>query len=153
MAFEEIIREHCLRSDMVYESNLSWVKIPENIYWEELLYGDYMNGNLIIMFPDELKDNPILKENIPKMLNVIKDYINKSQEYRRYMDCTLSVHFDSEKESFINKAYEAQKEADKLAEEMNDGISPYAWYYTGMFDGYINGVRVRAEHIIYLDDK
>ena len=135
------------------ESNLSRVEIPENIYWEELFCGDYINGNLIIMFPNELKDNPILKENIPKMLNVIKDYINKSQEYRRHMGYALSVHFDSEKESFINKAYEAQEEADKLAEEMNEGISPYSWYYTGMFNGYINGVRVRAEHIIYLDDK
>ena len=135
------------------ERNLSWVKIPEYIYWEELFYGDCMNGNLIIMFPNELKDNPILKENIPKMLNVIKEYIDKSQGYRRYMDCALSVHFDSEKESFINEAHKQQEEADKLAEEINEGISPYAWYYTGMFDGYINGVRARVEHIIYLDDK
>ena len=135
------------------ESNLSWVKIPENIYWEELFYGDYMNGNLIIMFPYELKDSPILKENIPKMLNVIKEYIDKSQGYRRYMDYALSVHFDSEKESFINEAHKQQEEADKLAEKMDEGISPYAWYYTGKFDGYINGIRARAEHIIYLDDK
>lgn len=133
------------------ETNLSWVKLPDNIYWEEVF--DYMNGKLIIMFPNELGDSRILKENIPKMLNVIKEYIHESQEYRRYMDCALSVHFDSEKESFINEAYEHQRIADKLAEKMNEGISPYSWYYTGRFNGYINGVRARAGHIIYLDDK
>lgn len=119
------------------ERNLSWVKIPEDIYCEELFYGDCMNGNLIIMFPNELKDNPILKENIPKMLNVIKEYIDKSQGYRRYMDCALSVDFDSEKESFINEAHKQQEEADKLAEEINEGISPYAWCHHDTINVYV----------------
>ena len=118
------------------ESNLSWVKIPENIYWEELFYSDYTYGSLIIMFPDELKDNHLLKENIPKILNVIKDYINKSQEYKRYMDCALSVHFDSEKESFTNKAYESQEEADKV------------FYQNGLLAKYIDVPEIKVDEEI-----
>lgn len=58
MIFEERIREHCLRSDLVYERILS-------LSYEKDLY---------ILYPLKLSDEQILKDNIPKMLKVIREY-------------------------------------------------------------------------------
>jgi hypothetical protein len=42
------------------------------------------------------------------------------------------------KQSMKNGAHSHQEKADELAEIMNDGISPYAWYYhDAMQYGYV----------------
>ena len=43
----------------------------------------------------------------------------------------------------INEAHSHQEKADKLAEIMNEGISPYAWYY---YDAMQYG------YVVYLDN-
>lgn len=62
MTLEERIREHCLRSDLVYERILS-------LSCEKDLY---------ILYPSKLADEQILKDNIPKMLKVIREHIEES---------------------------------------------------------------------------
>lgn len=37
----------------------------------------------------------------------------------------------------INEAHNHQEKADELAEIMNEGISPYAWYYYDTAEGYV----------------
>lgn len=37
----------------------------------------------------------------------------------------------------LNEAHKHQDNADGLAEIMNDGISPYAWYYYDTVEGYV----------------
>ena len=125
MTFEERIREHCLRSDMVYEKILS-------LSCEKDLY---------ILYPSELKDEQILKDNIPKMLKVIRKYISESELYGYYMNRVDKFHFNSQKTAMINEAYSHQEKADELAEIMNEGISPYAWYYHDA---------MQYEYIVYL---
>lgn len=122
MAFEERIREYCLRSDVVYERILSST------------YGK----DLYVLYPSELEHEQILKDNIPKMLKVIREYIEESELYRECMDRVDKFHFDSQKTTMINEAHNHQEKADELAEIMNEGISPYAWYYhDAMQHGYI----------------
>lgn len=61
MTFEERIREYCLRSDVVYERILS--------------FSSTCGKDLYVLYPSELEDEQILKDNIPKMLKVIREYI------------------------------------------------------------------------------
>ena len=122
MIFEERIREYCLRSDLVYERILSFT------------YGK----DLYVLYPSELEYEQILKDNIPKMLKVIREYIEESELYRECMDRVDKLHFDSQKTAMINGVHSHQEKADELAEIMNDGISPYAWYYhDAMQYGYV----------------
>lgn len=72
------------------------------------------------------------------MLKAIKKYISESELYGYYMSRVDKLRFDSQKIAMINEAHSHQEKADKLAEIMNEGISPYAWYYhDAMQYGYI----------------
>ena len=122
MTFEERIREHCLRSDLVYEK----------------IFSSPGGKDLYVLYPLKLKDEKILKDNIPKMLKVIRKYIRESELYEYYMNRADKLHFDSHKTAMINEAHNRQKIADELAEIINEGISPYAWYYyDAMQYGYV----------------
>lgn len=85
--------------------------------------------DLYILYPLELADEQILKDNIQKMRKVIKEHIEESELYKECMDRVDRFHFDSQKTAMIEEAYSHQKRADELAEIMDEGISPYAWYY------------------------
>lgn len=122
MTFEKRIHDYCLRSDVVYERILS-------LSYEKDLY---------ILYPLKLSDEQILKDNIPKMLKVIREYIDESELYKKCMDRVNRFHFDSQKTAMTNEAHSHQEKADELAEIMNEGISPYAWYYhDAMQYGYV----------------
>ena len=125
MIFEERIREHCLRSNMVYERILS-------LSCEKDLY---------ILYPLKLADEQILKDNIQKMRKVIRKYIDESELYKKCIDEVDRLHFDLQKTAMINEAHNHQEKADKLVEIMNEGISPYAWHYYNTMNG----------HVVYLD--
>lgn len=122
MTFEKRIHDYCLRSDVVYERILS-------LSYEKDLY---------ILYPLKLSDEQILKDNIQKMLKVIREYIEESELYKKCIDRVDKLHFDSQKTAMINGAHSHQEKADELAEIMNEGISPYAWYYhDAMQYGYV----------------
>lgn len=122
MTFEERIHEYCLRSDVVHERILS-------LSCEKDLY---------ILYPLKLADEQILKDNIQNMRKVIREYIEESELYKKCMDRVDKFHFDSQKTAMIDEAHSHQEKADELAEIMNEGISPYAWYYhDAMQYGYI----------------
>ena len=124
MTFEKRIRDYCRQSDVVYERILS--------------FSSPCRKDLYVLYPSELEDEQILKDNIPKMLKVIREYIEESELYKKCMDRVDKFHFDSQKTTMINEAHNHQEKADELAEIMNEGISPYAWYYhDAMQHGYI----------------
>lgn len=85
MTFEERIRKYCLRSDIVYERILS---SP----YEKDLY---------VLYPSELANEQILKDNIPKMLKVIKEYISELELCAYYMRKVDNLYFDSQKTVII----------------------------------------------------
>ena len=120
MTFEERVHDYCLRSDVVCERILS--------------FSSPCGKDLYVLYPSELEDEQILKDNIPKMLK----YIEESELYKKCMDRVDKFHFDSQKTAMINGAHSHQEKADELAEIMNEGISPYAWYYhDAMQYGYV----------------
>lgn len=121
MTFEERIREHCLRSNMVYERILSYS----------------CGKDLYVLYPSKLENEQILKDNISNMLKVIREYIHESEMYQRCIDKSKEFYFNSQMKSFVNEAHNHQEKADELAEIMNEGISPYAWYYYNTMEGYV----------------
>lgn len=121
MTFEERIHEYCLRSDVVYERILS----------------SPCEKDLYVLYPSELANEQILQDNIPKMLKVIKEYIRELELCAYCMRKVDNLYFDSQKTVIINEAHNRQEKADELAEIMNEGISPYAWYYYDTAEGYV----------------
>jgi hypothetical protein len=127
LTFEEKIHECCLRSDIAYE---------------KILFSP-CEKDLYILYPSELANEQIIKDNIPKMLKVIREYIKESELYNGYMNRVDKFHFDSQKTAMINETHRHQEKADELAEIMNEGISPYAWYYYDV---------MQYGYIVYLDN-
>lgn len=120
-------------------------------YVQELISTEYMDKRVLILYPYEFGNEPILQDNIPKMTKVIREYIKESEMYRKCADTIPNLIWDSQKISMQNEADEHQRKADELAEQMNDGISPYAWYVKGSFNGEIGGFYYNVNNIVYLD--
>ena len=140
-------------------------RIERSIYWQiggdklliepdicihELMSMEHLE-RILIMYPYEFRNEQILKDNIPKMTKVVREYINESELYRRCIDAIPNLIWDSQKISLQNEADEHQRKADELAEVMNDGISPYHWCVCKNFDQYIDGIYCKANYAIYLE--
>ena len=124
---------------------------PQFCVVEELISMEYMDRSVLILYPYELSNEPILKDNILKMTKVIREYIKESEIYRKCVDTIPNLIWDSQKLSMQNEADEHQRKADELAEIMNEGISPYTWYVKGRFNGEIGGFHYNVDNIVYLD--
>ena len=109
----------------------------------ELMSMEHLE-RILIMYPYEFRNEKILKDNIHKMMNVIREYINESELYRRCVDTIPSLIWDSQRNLL-------QNEADELAEVMNDGISPYHWCVCKNFNKCIDGMYYKADYVIYLE--
>ena len=118
---------------------------------QELMTTKYIDRRILILYPYELRDEQILKDNIPKMTKVIREYIKESEIYRKCVDTIPNLIWDSQKISMQNEANEHQRKADELSEQMNNGISPYAWYVKDRFNGEIGGFHYNVDNIVYLD--
>ena len=134
-------------------NNRIWTPIPEDICWWNVSSLKPRNKDLIVMFPKELENESILKNNIPKMLKVIREYIGEVKLYRSCLYKVETFHFDSQKYSMIAEANKHQEIATKLSAIMNEGISPYFWDFRDGFEGYINTNYVNCDYFIYLDKK
>ena len=124
--------------------------IEPDVCISELISTEHLE-RILIMYPYEFRNEQILKDNITKMSNVIREYINELELYRRCIDTIPNLIWDSQKISLQNEADEHQRKADELAEVMNDGISPYHWSVCKNFDQYINGIYYKANYAIYLE--
>lgn len=83
----------------------------------------------------------------------VREYIKEFEMYRKCVDTIPNLIWDSQKISMQNEAGEHQRKADELAEKMNEGISPYAWYVEGRFNGEIDGFYYNVDNIVCLDNK
>ena len=84
--------------------------------------------NIIVVYLVDFIGDPVLEENIPKMLSVVREYIEEDELHLAFRIKTANARWDSEKLKYRDMAYEHQMKRDKLAEKMNKGISPYFWY-------------------------
>lgn len=120
-------------------------------YVQELIPIRCTDTRILILYPYEFSNEPILKDNISKMTKVIREYMKEFEMYRKCVDIIPNLIWDSQKISMQNEADEHQRRADELAEKMNEGISPYAWYIKGRFNGEIGGFHYNVDNIVYLD--
>lgn len=118
---------------------------------QELIPIGCTDTRILILYPYELSNEPILKDNISKMTKVIREYIKESEMHRKCVDIIPNLIWDSQKISMQNEAEEHQRKADELAEIMNEGINPYAWYVKGGFNGEIGGFHYNVDNIVYLN--
>lgn len=79
--------------------------------------ADLSDDKIIILYPKEFIGDPVLEENIPKMLSVVREYIKEYESYLTFKTKIGNTVWDSEKLKYGNIAYEHQKRADKLAEK------------------------------------
>ena len=117
-----------------------------------LSVDDSSYDKIVILYPKEFIGDLVLEENIPKMLSVVREYIKESESYSMFKNMIESARWDSEKLKYDNIAYVHKLKADKLAEKMNEGISPYAWYVGKVCNELIcNGIRQYADYIVCLE--
>ena len=108
--------------------------------------------NIIVVYPVDFIGDPVLEENIPKMISVVREYIKEFESYLMFKNMIGNARWDSEKLKYGNIAYEHQEKADKLAEKMNEGISPYAWYINKVNDKLaFNGISQEVDYAVFLE--
>ena len=108
--------------------------------------------NIIVVYPVDFIGDPVLEENIPKMLSVIREYIKEYELYLAFKTKIGNAIWDSEKLKYGDMAYEHQGKADKLAEKMNGGISPYFWYVSKVSgDVIFNGISRKVDYAVCLE--
>ena len=123
----------------------------EDICMERLIFDDVPSDDILLMYPYKLRNESILRDNICNMKNVIREYIKEVEQYSMCVSVISKLIWDSQKISMQNEADEHQRKADKLAEQMNDGISAYAWCIKKNFDKYIDYIHYKADYLVYLD--
>ena len=123
----------------------------EDICMEHLIFDDFSSDDILLMYQYKLRNEPILRDNICNMKNVIREYIKEVEQYSMCVSVISKLIWDSQKTSMQNEADEHQRKADKLAEQMNDGISPYAWCIKKNFDQYIDDIHYKADYLVYLN--
>lgn len=110
------------------------------------------DDKIVILYPKEFIGDSVLEENIPKMISVVREYIKEFESYLMFENMIGNARWDSEKLKYGNLAYEHQKKADKLAEKMNEGISPYAWYVNKVNDKLVfNGILQKVDYAVCLE--
>ena len=119
---------------------------------QEMFNVDPFDNRIAIIYPIEFIGDPVLEENIPKMLSVVREYIKELESYLMFKNMIGNARWDSEKLKYGNIAYKHQEKADKLAEKMNEGISPYAWYVNKVNDKLaFNGISRKVDYTICLE--
>ena len=108
--------------------------------------------SIIVTYPIEFIGDPVLEENIPKMISVVREYIKEFESYLMFKNMIGNARWDSEKLKYGNIAYEHQEKADKLAEKMNEGISPYAWHINKVNAKLaFNGISQKVDYAVCLE--
>lgn len=108
--------------------------------------------NIIVVYPVDFIGDPVLEENIPKMLSVVREYIEEDELHLAFRIKTANARWDSEKLKYGNIAYEHQERADKLAEKMNKGISPYFWYVGKVSENVVfNEISRKVDYAVCLE--
>lgn len=124
----------------------------KNFCVREVANTEVPYSSIIIIYPIEFVGDPILEENIPKMLSVVREYIKEFESYLMFKNMIGNTRWDSEKLKYGNIASEHREKADKLAEKMNEGISPYAWYVHKMNDKLtFNGISRKVDYTVCLE--
>ena len=145
-------REFCKEMKEKEKGDKLQILDDEVYYIQEILSTNPNDSRIAVIYPQEFYGNSILKKNIPKMLTVVREYIDESDLYYYYKDKILSIRWDSQKTKYVNKAIEHQSKVDKLSKIMNDGINPYVWYISKISDELIYcGCSLKVDYLVSLE--
>ena len=126
--------------------------INENEICGESFIYDLGRKRILIIYPYQFKDEKILQDNIIKMKEVVIDYINEMLLFNHYIDSINKTIWDSKKELLRKEADEHERKISELSKIMNDGISPYKWYFKEIINKYnIDSIFFNHDYAIYLD--
>lgn len=108
--------------------------------------------NIIVVYPVDFIGDPVLEENIHKMLSVVREYIKEDELHLALRIKIANARWDSEKLKYGNMAYEHQMKRNKLAKKMNEGISPYFWYVGKVSDDVVfNEISRKVDYAVCLE--
>nr|WP_297940369.1 hypothetical protein [uncultured Lachnoclostridium sp.] len=116
----------------------------QNYHMQEII-GLIPFKSVVVMYPESFIEDPVLEDNIPKMLSIIREFIECVETYELYKSKILNARWDIQKKEYSNKACKYQVKMDKLAKKMNEGISPYIWR---VFKGNDKIVHSEISHIV-----
>ena len=119
---------------------------------QEMFNVDPFDNRIAIIYPIEFIGDPVLEENIPKMLSVVREYIKEFESYLMFKNMIGNARWDSEKLKYGNIAYKHQEKADKLAKKWTKVSVPYAWYVNKVNDKLaFNGISRKVDYTICLE--
>lgn len=112
---------------------------------------DCDNRVILVVYQHTLRDEKILQNNLPIMIETIRDYIREVEIYTRLTDLLSRLIWDSQKLAIREEIILRKRNMELLRNKINTGISPYYWCIYKEFDGYIEGIYYKADYVISLE--
>lgn len=112
---------------------------------------DCDNRLILAVYQYTLRGDKILQDNMPIMIEVIRDYIREAEIYMYLTDVLPRLIWDSQKLAIREEINLRKRNMELLRNKMNAGISPYYWCFYKEFDGYIDGTHYKADYVISLE--
>ena len=112
---------------------------------------DCDNRLILAVYQYTLRGDKILQDNMPIMIEVIRDYIREAEIYMYLTDVLPRLIWDSQKLAIREEINLRKRNMELLRNKMNTGISPYYWRLYKEFDGYIEGIHYKVDYVISLE--
>lgn len=112
---------------------------------------DCDNRVILAVYQHTLRDEKILQDNLPIMIETIRDYIREVEIHTHLTDVLPRFIWDSQKLAIREEIILRKRNMELLRNKMNTGISPYYWCIYKEFDGYIEGIYYKADYVISLE--
>lgn len=112
---------------------------------------DCDNRLILAMYPYTLRCERILQDNLPIMIETIRDYIREVESHMRLTKVLPRLIWDSQKLAIQEEINLRKRNMEQLRNKMNTGISPFYWCLYKEFNGYIDGTHYKADYLISLE--
>lgn len=112
---------------------------------------DCDNRVILAVYQHTLRDEKILQDNLPIMIETIRDYIREVEIHTHLTDLLSRLIWDSQKLAIREEIILRKRNMELLRNKINTGISPYYWCIYKEFDWYIEGIYYKADYVISLE--
>ncbi len=112
---------------------------------------DCDNRVILAVYQHTLRDEKILQDNLPIMIETIRDYIREVEIHTHLTDLLSRLIWDSQRLAIREEIILRKRNMELLRNKINTGISPYYWCIYKEFDGYIEGIYYKADYVISLE--
>ena len=112
---------------------------------------DCDNRVILAVYQYTLRDEKILQNNLPIMIETIRDYIREVELHTQLTKVLPRLIWDSQKFAIQEEINLRKRNIKLLRNKMDAGISPYYWRLYKEFDGYIEGTHYKADYVISLE--